>query len=203
MQSALQQLALLRPIENLCQLELQPRQPAEGVGLPQKVNVLLRKIQSRLNQHAQVDQFVGQAMNGFRELTLQRADRRTRGARRCRVDQVGYRLGLGKIELTVQERAATELTRLGETRAEVKATRKQHLHHHRSTVAVGFENVLAGKRARIGKEEQQTTVDRAAIVRQKVRHRRMAGLRLQPAQRKCKGQQVAARDADHADAATT
>ena len=95
-----------------------PRRPANGptvrrIGLLQKVDFLFREIQRGFDQHAQVDQRVAQHMDPVRE----HAGQRTAGASGCGfgagIDQVGHRLGLGQIELVVEEGPLGEFTRPG------------------------------------------------------------------------------------------
>jgi len=94
------------------------------------------KSSSRLDQHAQVDQFVGQRVDGLRELTLQGTHGRAGGAHRGRVDQVGDGFRLRQIYLAVEKGAATEFAGFGQPGAEIEAAGKQHLHDDRAAVAL-------------------------------------------------------------------
>ena len=84
------------------QCGLQALQLAPGVGFLQEINVFFREVQRGLHQHAQVDQCIAQCVN----LVRKRAGQRPAGAARCSlgagVDQVGNCLGLGQVDLVVQ-----------------------------------------------------------------------------------------------------
>jgi hypothetical protein len=124
---------------------LQAFQAAEGIGRLEEVDVFFGKIQRCLDQHAQVDQFFVQFANGPRELALQRTHRRTGGAGRRGVDQVGNRFGLGQIHLAVEEGTAAEFAGFGQPGTEIEAAGEQHLHDDRAAVALQFEDIFAGK----------------------------------------------------------
>jgi hypothetical protein len=180
---------------------LQAFQAAKGIGRLEEVDVFLGEIQRRLDQHAQVDQFLVQFADGARELALQRTHRRTGSAGRCSIDQVGNRLGLGKVHLAVEEGTSAEFARFGQPGAEIQAAGEQQLHDHRAAVALQFEDVFAGKGMGIGKVEQQAGVDGAAVSRLEVGQCRVTGLGVcRSAQ--SKGQQIAARYTDDADTTT-
>ena len=54
-------------------------------------------------------------------------------------------LGLGQVELAVEEGAAGEFAGFGEAGAEFEAAGQQHLHDHRAAVALEFDDVFAGE----------------------------------------------------------
>ena len=87
------------------------RKLALRVGGAQEVDLLVGKVERRLGEHPELDQRVGERAYLAREL----AGEASRGgaSRRCgrRVDQVGDALGLGEVELAVQERARGEFAR--------------------------------------------------------------------------------------------
>ncbi len=58
MQARLQQFSLTGSIEYQRQFELQRFKTTKGIRRLEEIDVFFRKIQRRLNQHAQVDQFV-------------------------------------------------------------------------------------------------------------------------------------------------
>ncbi|MCY1365015.1 hypothetical protein D9M69_518440 [compost metagenome] len=73
----------------------QALQLTRGVGLLQKVDLLFREIQRRLDQHAQVDEHVAQRMDALGEHPSERAAGAARRGFGAGVDQVGHRLSLG------------------------------------------------------------------------------------------------------------
>jgi hypothetical protein len=91
-----------------------------------------------------------------------------------RVDQVGDALGLREVELAVQERAAGELARLGDARAERDAAREQQAHRGGAAVPVELDDGLAGVRRRRGKRDREPLVDRRAVRVAERRERSMA-----------------------------
>jgi hypothetical protein len=87
----------------------------------------------------------------------------TRRGLRAGFDQIGHGLGLREVELVVEERAARELARLGHAQADVlaglEAARQQHLHHHRSAMALQLQHFLAGVRIRCREVEREAMID--------------------------------------------
>ena len=140
----------------------QALQARHQVGVAQRVDLLVGKVERRLDQHAQLDQLVHQAMDLARKLAGQRAQRRAGRLRRAGLDQVGNRLGLGQVQLVVEKGTAGELARLRQPRTEFQAASQQLLHHHWAAVALQFEHVLAGKGMRRGKVEQDALIDSRA-----------------------------------------
>jgi hypothetical protein len=114
----------------------QRTKPSGNVALTQDVDLLLGKIQRRLDAHAQLDQPLDQRMHFAREFARQRAHCRTGGRRGLRLDQVGHRFRLNQIDLVVEVGPTRKLARIGQARTELQATRQQHLHHHRTAVTL-------------------------------------------------------------------
>ena len=65
MQARLEQFALAGAVEYFSQFQLQACQATKGIGSLEKINVFFGKIERCFNQHAQVDQFLGQSIDGF------------------------------------------------------------------------------------------------------------------------------------------
>ncbi len=179
------------------------------VGRAQEVDLLLRKVQRRLGQGAQLRELVGQRPRQPGEFPLQRAHRAARGRGRAGIDEVGHGLGLGQVELVVEKGAAREFPGLCNAHADaaprLEAARQQQLQDDRTAVPLQFEDVLAGIGVRTGEEQCQSDIDRRPRGIQEGGVQRMP--RLQPArgiraeQRRQQGGQAAARHAHDADAA--
>jgi hypothetical protein len=131
------------------------------------------------------------------------AHRRTGSAGRRGVDQVGDGLRLGQIELAIEEGAAAEFAGFGQPGAEIEAARQEHLHDDRSAVALQFEDIFAGEGIGIGKVEQQATINGAAVGCLEIGQRGVTRFGCFAGQGKGNGQQIAARDPDDANTATT
>ena len=102
------------------------------------------EVERRLDQHAQVGQFLVQFADGARELALQRTHRRTGSTGRCSVDQVGNRLGLGKVHLAVEEGTSAEFARFGQPRQDPGSGRAA-VAGRPGRHGPQFEDILAGK----------------------------------------------------------
>ncbi len=144
-----------------------PLQPSGSVRLVEEVDLFLWKIERRLDQRAQVGQFVGQRVYRARELARQRARGRTsRRLGRC-IDQVGDRLGLREVDAVREKSAPRELTRFGQPQPDrtpgFEAARHQHAQHHRPAMPLEFEHVFAGVRVRRREEERDAAVDHLAV----------------------------------------
>ncbi len=115
-------------------------QLAACVRFFEEVDFFFRKIQRRLDQHAQVDHLLDHAINCSGKLAGQRLRRRLRGGfGRC-FNQIGNRFRLRQIELVMEEGTMREFPRLRQTQVDVvtgfDAARQQHLHHDRPAVAL-------------------------------------------------------------------
>ena len=80
-------------------------------------------------------------------------------------DKIGDRLGLGQVELAVEEGAAGEFAGLGEPQTEPAQRPRDRGQHRTAAVQVEFGDILAGGAARSGKPQQQPVVDRLAAAR--------------------------------------
>jgi hypothetical protein len=161
-----------------------PRRPGrcDYLAVAHDIDFFLRKVQRRLDAHAQIDQPLDQRMNFPRKVAGHRAHRGTCRRRGLRGDQVSHRFGLNQIQLVVEEGPARELARLGNPRTELDAARQQHLHHYRSAMALELKHILAGEGLRRGKEDQNPAIQGAAISSQKVAQRGAPGYRRVPGQ---------------------
>ncbi|MNR08004.1 hypothetical protein D3C85_1241400 [compost metagenome] len=84
-------------------------------------------------------------MHTLGKRALQRAQCVARGLCRTGLDKVGDGLGLRQVELIVEERAFAEFTRPGQSAAQLQAALQQHIQDYRSTVALEFQHIFAGK----------------------------------------------------------
>ncbi len=96
-------------------------------ALTEEVDLLLGEVERRLDQQAQLDQRRGERVDLARERAVERARRRARRRLGAGVDQVGDGLGLGEVELVVEEGALGELAR-GRRCAGAAAARGRSLH---------------------------------------------------------------------------
>jgi hypothetical protein len=113
--------ALAGPAQHRVHRGLDGAQLAARIGLLQEVDLLLGEVQRGLHQHAQGDDALGQGLDLLREGAGQRAGGAARGGLGAGVDQVGHRLGLGQVQLVVQEGALGELARLGQAQGQPSA----------------------------------------------------------------------------------
>jgi len=106
------------------------------------------------------------ATYGFPARTRRRANAGTaRRGFRAGVDQVGNRLGLGEIDLSVEKGTLAELSRFSHAQSgqpalaavgvdffgRLEAACEQQLQHHRTAVRLQFEHVLPSEGMRGGK----------------------------------------------------
>ena len=132
------------------------------LAVGEEIDLLLGKVDGRLHVGAQLDHRLGEPAHHGGELPLQRAHGRARRLARAGIDQVGDGLGLGQIELVVEEGALRELAGQGAARAELQRARDEGLDHERAAVAVQLEHVLAGVGVRGREEEREPRIDRLA-----------------------------------------
>ena len=160
--AVVQQPPLLRGRLERAEVELEPCQSLLDAALTEQFEVLVGKVDRRLDVAAQFYQRRFQTRNLGRELAAERIERRARSSRRTGADQVGHRLGLRQIELVVQERALRELSRPRRARAELEAALNQQRHHHRPAVPVQLQHVLAGEGTRRREVKRESRIDRRA-----------------------------------------
>ncbi len=158
-----QQAALLRGLLHGADLFEQRVQAFGDFAVAEKIDLLFGKVDRGLDVAAQFDQRLDQGMNALREFALQGTQRGARGLRAAAVDQVGNRLGLGEIELVVEEGAFGEFAGPRQTRAEFDDARQQHVHDHRTAVTVQFQHVFAGEGMRGGKVQGDAVVDDVVV----------------------------------------
>ena len=167
------------------------------ICLAQEVDFFLREVQRGLHQHAQVDEGITQAMDLGRKSPGQRAAGAAGSRLGAGVDQVGNRLGLGQVDLVVQEGSFGELARQGDAQAaqiglagsrvgggtRLQAACQQQLQHHRAAVGLQLQHVFAGVAVRAGKVQRQPLVDGLALRIAKGQVGGLAGLEGAPANR--------------------
>ena len=107
-QALAQQRALARALANTASsASTMPASWPRASARLEEVDLLFREVERGLDQHAQVDQSAStSACDLLRERAGQRPRRRSRGGLGAGVDQVGDGLGLGQVELVVEEGAA-------------------------------------------------------------------------------------------------
>ena len=126
----------------------------------QKVDLLFRKIDRRLDVHAQLQQLPGQRVDGNGELAGQRAQRCPRRLRRTAIDQVGDGFGLRQVELVIEEGPLCELAGFGAARAEFDGGIDECSDYDRPAVPLQLEHRFASKRCGCREIERQPDVDR-------------------------------------------
>ena len=166
-----QQCALARAGQHAGHIGHRRIEPTAGVCLFEEVDLLFGEVERRLHQHAQLDQAIAQRVDLARKRSGQRAARRARGSFGAGFDQVAHGLGLGQVDLVVQERTLGELTGFGQPQADlaagVEATRQQELQHHRAAVRLQFEHRFAGVGMRRREVDRQTMVDGLFVAAEK------------------------------------
>ena len=160
-----QQGPLLSALHHTTQRRLQPLQLTGRIGLLEKVDLFLRKIERRLHQHAQMNERISQAVNLLGERTRKRTPRAARRSLGARINQIGNRLGLRQIDLVVKKRPLGELPRLSQSQPwqgrlrQLKTPRHQQLQHHRPAVRLQLQHILTRVTARPGKEDRQPLIN--------------------------------------------
>ena len=191
-----QESALACAGKHLGQTRLQTIELALGVGLPEEVDLLLREVERCLDQHAQMDQGIAQGVHLARELARERSAGAARSGFGAGVDQVGDGLGLGQVNLVVEECPLGELAGIGHAQAGeaglsaggidlgsgLQAAGQQQLQHHRSPVGLQLQHVLAREGVRGREKQGQAVVDGAAVRRHKRAITRLPRLQLAAAQ---------------------
>ena len=196
------QQAALPALEKDCLERLTDRcEPRRRIVAMQVIDLLLREIQHRLGQRAQLDQLAQEVAYGGREIPAQGAKCGARRLPACRVDEVGDGLGLGEVELPFQERAPRELTGFGEPCPRIQAGAQQLLHHHRSAMALELEHRLARIGVRRSVVERDSLVDALALCVAKRGECRMTRRWQAPEDRARDVGDLRPGDADYADAA--
>ena len=133
----------------------------------ERVERFVGEIDRGFDLHAHREQRRRQRIHALREFAVERAPRRTRGAHVAGRDQVGDRLGLGEVELAVEERAFAEFARARHARTERAAARDQLLQQHRAAVRLQLDHVLAGVAGGRGEIQRDAVVDGVAVASRK------------------------------------
>jgi len=147
-QAVAQNRAQTRAAHHLVDRPLKAGDPLAHVPRSELFQVLLRKIQRRLDQRAGLCQLLGQLRQRRRELAGQAAAGAPSGRLRACVDQVGDGFRLRQVDTVVQEGAQREFARFGQAGPEcstgLQAACLQHPQHQRPAVPLQLEHVLAG-----------------------------------------------------------
>ena len=144
---------------HLGKLRHHPLKPLGHLAVGQEVDLLLGEVDGRLHVDPQLDEPLDQRRDPPREGALQRAQGVLGGAPGAGVDQVGDRLGLGQVELVVEEGPLGEFARAGQAGAQLQAALQQQVHDHRAAVALQLQHVLAGEGVGAGEPEGDALVD--------------------------------------------
>ena len=144
---------------------------AGGVGALQEFDFFFGKVEGGFDQHAQVQQLVGQHVDLPGKYALQRAGGGARRLFGAGLDQVGDGFGLYQVELVVEEGALGEFARLGQAYIKVSThfqhAAQQDLLDDGAAVALQLQHVLAGIGMGGGKPQGQPVVDGLAVGSQK------------------------------------
>ena len=138
-------------------------QPLADIRLGKKVNFLIRKVDGALAKYAHFKKLLRDRMDALRELARERAKRTPRRLARGAVDEIEDRLRLGQVYLPVDESALRELARASAPSAKGQHPFKQHVEHHRATMPLQFQHVLAGKRMRPLEPDRNALIKRYAV----------------------------------------
>src|SRR2546430_12619729 len=115
-----------------------------------EVDILLRKIERRFDEHTELHQSVEERVDLASEFADQAARcRANTGGRRC-TDEIGHRFRLSEVDFIVEECALGELTRLGKARAEVEAALQGQRKNRRAAMSLQLENIFSGVRRQRG-----------------------------------------------------
>src|SRR6185369_14738707 len=91
-------------------------QTGSSIRAMHRVELLLREIEHRFRERAQLDQPRSERVDRGGKFSAEGAQRGARRLLARGLDQVGHRLGLRQVELALEERAPRELAWLGEPR---------------------------------------------------------------------------------------
>src|SRR5690606_18805664 len=138
-----------------------------GLVFFEEINFLFGEVERGFNQHPQVDDTVGQFIDGLRKRARHRGGGAAGGGFGGGVDQVGHGFSLGQVEAVVEEGAAGEFAGLGQPEAGAfsgfQATREQPSQDDGAAVALQFQHVFARVGVRRGGGDRKTLVDQRAI----------------------------------------
>ena len=151
--------ALPRRPEHRFQFTAHDREPLKRIRLGKEVDaILLREIQRRFDQDAQIQQAIGHPVDRRGELARQRAQCATRCLLAGRVDQVGDRFRLRQVDAFVDVGATGELARLGDARTQFDTALKDAAQHDRTAMSVQFKHVFTRERSRPGEPERHADI---------------------------------------------
>jgi hypothetical protein len=138
-------------------------QPTPHLRATEGIQRFVGEVDGRFHVDAQQHQLLDHRIDAAREHAIQRTTCRARGTVVARGDQVGDGLGLGQVELAVEERPFAELTRPRLARTERDAARDQLLQQHRAAVALQFHHFFAGEAVRCREPQHDAIVDDLAV----------------------------------------
>ena len=157
-----------------------PVEPFREQALGQVRDLLVRKVESPLDEGPDLDELRDRRVDLLGECAVQRTPGQPGRLVGGRVDEVRDRLGLNEIELAVEERAFGELARSRRTGAEGEDPARYPVEDHRPAVTLKLQGVLAGVGVRGRKPESEPGVEGLSVVREKPGRGGDPGLR-QPA----------------------
>ena len=157
-EAARQQRAAACRLQHLAQQLANIRHALGQFGAGQEVDLLFREINRRFNVDAQLGQRRAGGLHACGEFTLQRSHRGAGRAARTSVDQVGDGFGLREVDLVVEEGPLGKFTGPRAARAQFHHALDQRL-DDQAGVALQFEHILAGERARRGEEDGDAGID--------------------------------------------
>ena len=141
-------------------LAAQCREARCRLGRLAEIELLVRKVDRRLDERTQLDERVPVALDGSRELARKRSTRAPHRRHGCAVDEVGDRLGLRQVDAIVEKGAQRELARPGRTCPELADAIEHHARDDDPTVTVKLEDVFAGERPGGLEPQRKAVVDR-------------------------------------------
>ncbi len=141
-----------------------------------RIDLLLGKIDARLDVHAKLEERGRDRFHLPRELPGERARRAARGFLARSFDEVRDALGLREVEASIQECAPRELARLRDARAKLDAAAHDLAQHDGTAVPLELEHVFSGIGIGPRKEERDAPVDQRAARLAEIGERRVARL---------------------------
>ena len=124
--------------------------------------ILVRKIDRGLEMRQQPQQPLAPAAIQGAEPAFELAQRLAALRLGFGGGEVGHRLGLGQIELAVEEGAAGEFSGLGEAQAAPAECRDDRGQHGAAAMQVQFRDILAGDAVGSGEPQRQPVIDALA-----------------------------------------
>ena len=124
--------------------------------------VLAREVDLVAEERLQFDQCFPQFGDPLRQSTVEAVECRPGLRRSHRVDQVPHRLGLNQVELSVEHRAAGELSRRRVPGSRGVERRKKPRRGDQPSMAGQLDHVLAGVAVGSGEDDIESAVDRFA-----------------------------------------